>query len=139
MDNFSFSDNTIKIRDWHKYHHDRENNEASPMILLLSADSPIEYLTGPLDNFDRIVVTSIDFNDGRIFSLGRQIRLLGYGGILTIVGDILPDQYPALRSCGFDNALIPGNFSAGENLKLSQAHSLADVEDFASGNFTGKN
>jgi uncharacterized protein (DUF934 family) len=128
MDNFRFSDNTVTINDWHSFNHDGENDEARPGILVLSADSPINFISGPLNNFNRIVITSINFNDGRIFSLGRQIRLLGYSGTLTVVGDVLPDQYSSLLSCGFDNVLILNNFPPREIIKLDQACSLVKVE-----------
>ena len=129
MDNFNFSENTATISDWHALGHDFDDDGVLPNILVVSADSPIELLAGPLSNFDRIVITSIDFNDGRIFSLGRQVRILGYRGILTVVGDILPDQFPSLLSCGFDNVLVISNFAAHGLIDLNQAHSLGKVED----------
>ncbi len=129
MDNFNFSENTVTISDWNAIGHDFDDDSLLPGILVVSADSPIELLAGPLNKFDRIVITSIDFNDGRIFSLGRQVRILGYGGILTVVGDILPDQFPSLHNCGFDNVLVISNFESLEIIDLSQAESLGKVEE----------
>jgi uncharacterized protein (DUF934 family) len=127
MDNFNFSENTATIKDWQTIAHDFDNDGVLPSILVVSADSPIELLAGPLSNFDRIVITSIDFNDGRIFSLGRQVRLLGYSGILTVVGDILPDQFVSLLSCGFDSVLVISNFAEHGTIDFSQVHSLGNV------------
>jgi uncharacterized protein (DUF934 family) len=129
MDNFNFSENTVTVGDWHTIGHNFDNDSELPSILVVSADSPIELMAGPLSHFDRIVITSIDFNDGRIFSLGRQIRLLGYSGILTGVGDILPDQFSSLLSCGFDKVLVISNFAAHGLIDLNQAHSLDKVEE----------
>jgi uncharacterized protein (DUF934 family) len=129
MDNFNFSENTVTVGDWHTIGHNFDDDSELPSILVVSADSPIELMAGPLSNFDRIVITSIDFNDGRIFSLGRQVRLLGYSGILTGVGDILPDQFSSLLSCGFDNVLVISNFAAHGLIDLNQAHSLGKVEE----------
>ncbi len=129
MDNFNFSENTVSIKDWHNIGHDFDDDSLLPSILVVSADSPIELLAGPLTTFDRIVITSIDFNDGRLFSLGRQARTLGYSGILTVVGDILPDQFHSLVSCGFDDVLVIGNFAAHGLIDLNQAHSLGKVEE----------
>ncbi len=129
MDNFNFSENTATLNDWQTIGHDFDDDGVLPSILVVSADSPIELLAGPLSNFDRIVITSIDFNDGRIFSLGRQARVLGYSGILTVVGDILPDQFHSLLSCGFDDVLVISNFSAHGLIDLNQAHSLGKVEE----------
>ena len=129
MDNFNFSENTVTISDWNPIGHDFDDDSLLPGILVVSADSPIELLARPLNKFDRIVITSIDFNDGRIFSLGRQVRILGYGGILTVVGDILPDQFPSLHNCGFDNVLVISNFASLEIIDLSQAESLGKVDE----------
>ena len=129
MDNFNFSENTVTVSDWHTIGHNFGDGSLLPRILVVSADSPIESLAGPLTTFDRIVITSIDFNDGRIFSLGKQVRILGYSGILTVVGDILPDQFRSLQFCGFDNVLVISNFAADENIDLSQAESLGKVEE----------
>jgi dissimilatory sulfite reductase (desulfoviridin) alpha/beta subunit/uncharacterized protein (DUF934 family) len=129
MDNFNFSENTVTISDWNAIGHDFDDDSLLPGILVVSADSPIELLARPLNKFDRIVITSIDFNDGRIFSLGRQARTLGYSGILTVVGDILPDQFASLQFCGFDNVLVISNFAANESIDLSQADSLGKVEE----------
>ena len=129
MDNFNFSENTVTISDWNAIGHDFDDDSLLPGILVVSADSPIELLAGPLNKFDRIVITSIDFNDGRIFSLGRQARTLGYSGILTVVGDILPDQFASLQICGFDNVLVISNFAANQSIDLSQADSLGKDEE----------
>ena len=129
MDNFNFSENTATLNDWQTIGHDFDDDGVLPRILVVSADSPIELLAGPLSNFDRVVITSIDFNDGRIFSLGRQVRLLGYSGILTVVGDILPDQFHSLLSCGFDDVLVISNFAEHGLIDLNQAHNLGIVEE----------
>ncbi len=134
MDNFSFSDNTVTINDWHSLNHDFENVEARPGILVLSVESPVDFLVGPLDELNGIVITSVDFNDGRMFSLGKQIRLLGFSGTLTAVGDILPDQFPLLLFCGFDNALILNKFPPLETIELDQACSLVKLSGSGTGN-----
>src|SRR5210317_1884829 len=106
MGNFEFSENTIGASEWFELSREGGCDELNPGVLVVAANSVLEFLAGPLNRFERIVVTSGDFNDGRFFSIGRQIRLLGYSGRLTVVGNILPDQYTALRFCGFDDALI---------------------------------
>ncbi|MCP3690012.1 MAG: DUF934 domain-containing protein [Gammaproteobacteria bacterium] len=70
------------------------------------ADSKLDNLTGSLNRLKQITIPSIDFNDGRIFSLAREIRLRGYRGRLAVIGNLLPDQIPALLSCGFDSVEI---------------------------------
>lgn len=133
MDNLDFSDNTITIIEWNAINHGDEINEIQARVLVLPADSPTELLNGPLNKLNRIVVTSVDFNDGRIFSIGRQIRLLGYTGSLTVVGDLLPDQFSALLSCGFDKAVIIENFNTSQALEIDQAFDLIEAGDSGTG------
>lgn len=46
------------------------------------------------------------FNDGRGFTLGRQLRRLGYTGRLQAIGHVLADQYAMARRSGFDEVAI---------------------------------
>jgi uncharacterized protein (DUF934 family) len=128
MDNFEFSENTIVASEWYELGRAGGYDGLNSAVLVVAADSALEFLAGPLNLFERIVVTSSDFNDGRFFSIGRQIRLLGYSGRLTVVGNVLPDQYTALRSCGFDDALICKDFAIGGIVVLDKALALAGVE-----------
>jgi len=78
---------------------------------------------------------SDDFNDGRSLSIGRQIRQHGYVRRLTFAGDILPDQYTALRLCGFDDVLILANSSTSAVLVLEKALAPGGVADPVSPKF----
>ncbi|MBT8434042.1 MAG: DUF934 domain-containing protein [Gammaproteobacteria bacterium] len=106
-----------------------DDNELDCGVLVVAADSPLDVLAGPLDNFERIVITSTDFNDGRFFSIARYIRLRAYRGRLTIVGNVLPDQYTALRSCGFDDVLILDDFTIGQVIALDKALPLPEANE----------
>ena len=128
MDNFEFTENAIVASEWYELVREGRYDRLNPAVLVVAANSALECLAGPLNRFERIVVTSSDFNDGRFFSIGRQIRLLGYRGRLTVVGNVLPDQYTALRSCGFDDALICEDFAIGGVVALDKALALAGVE-----------
>ena len=96
-------------------------------MLVVDTDSTLEFLAGPLNLVARIVVMTDDFNDGRFFSIGRQIRLYGYSRQLTVVGYILPDQYTALRSCGFDDVLMLADTSTSRVVALDNALALTGV------------
>jgi uncharacterized protein (DUF934 family) len=128
MDNLEFSENTIVASEWYELAREGRYDGLNPGVLVVAADSALEFLAGPLNRFERKVVTSSDFNDGRFFSIGRQIRLLGYSGRLTVVGNVLPDQYTALRSCGFDDALICDDFAINGVVVLDKALTLPRVE-----------
>ncbi|MBY0305803.1 MAG: DUF934 domain-containing protein [Sphingomonas sp.] len=43
------------------------------------------------------------FRDGRGYSAGRVLREAGYTGELRAAGDVLVDQIPLMRRCGFDS------------------------------------
>jgi len=70
-----------------------------------------------------------DFNDDRFFRIGRQSRRHGYRRRVTFTGDILPDQYTALRFCGFDEVLILANSSTSGVVVLDNALSRGGVPD----------
>ena len=129
MDNLNFLEDTITANEWYQLDEETENVEIQARVLVVAVDSALGFLEGPLDRLERIVITSIDFNDGRFFSIGRQIRLRGYNGRLTIVGNVLPDQYTALRFCGFDDALILDNSANSRIVALDKAFALPGAED----------
>lgn len=43
------------------------------------------------------------FRDGRGYSTARTLREAGYAGELRAEGDVLVDQIPFMRRCGFDS------------------------------------
>ena len=43
------------------------------------------------------------FRDGRGYSAARVLREAGYTGELRAAGDVLVDQIPFMRRCGFDS------------------------------------
>ena len=52
------------------------------------------------------------FSDGRGFTIGRRLRMLGYTGELRAVGPVIADQYPMARRVGFDAVEIPDEIAA---------------------------
>lgn len=52
------------------------------------------------------------FNDGRGFTLARELRHMGYTGRLRAVGPVLADQYAMARRSGFDEVEIPDEIAA---------------------------
>jgi len=65
-----------------------------------------EALQQHLDAIPAIAIRFPAFNDGRGFSLARQLRRLGYKGTLRARGHVLADQYPMALRCGFDEVEI---------------------------------
>ena len=59
-----------------------------------------------LPNLDRIALVEVSFpsfRDGRGYSAARILREAGYTGELRAQGDVLVDQIPLMRRCGFDS------------------------------------
>ncbi len=55
---------------------------------------------------DRLALIEIDFpafGDGRGYSAAQILREEGYDGELRASGDVLVDQLPFMRRCGFDS------------------------------------
>lgn len=127
MPRFEFSENTVSLDEWNDLDDAAKRDRFVSRVLVVASNSRVENLAGEFSRFDRIVVTSSDFNDGRIFSIGRQLRLLGFTGRLTMVGDILPDQFSALISCGFDDVLSLDTDTIDAVVDLDQSSSLASV------------
>jgi uncharacterized protein (DUF934 family) len=127
MPSFDFSENTVSLDEWNGLDDTAKRDRFVSRVLVVAANSRVENLASESGRFNRIVVTSSDFNDGRIFSIGRQLRLLGFAGRLTVVGDILPDQFSALKSCGFDDVLSLDTDTIDAVVDLDQSSSLASV------------
>ena len=59
-----------------------------------------------LPALDRLLLVEIafpTFRDGRGYSAARILREAGYTGELRAAGDVLVDQMPFMRRCGFDS------------------------------------
>lgn len=52
------------------------------------------------------------FSDGRGFTLGRRLRLMGYRGRLRAAGHVIADQYAMARRVGFDEVEIDDSLAA---------------------------
>ncbi|TGX52402.1 DUF934 domain-containing protein [Sphingomonas gei] len=59
-----------------------------------------------LPHLERLALVEVSFpkyRDGRGYSTGRILREAGYTGELRAQGDVLVDQIPLMRRCGFDS------------------------------------
>ena len=59
--------------------------------------------------FDQIKLVRIAFpaySDGRGFTIGRRLRMLGYTGRLRAGGRLVADQYAMARRTGFDEVEV---------------------------------
>ncbi len=72
-----------------------------------------------------IVVAFPAFNDGRSYSLARQLRLDGFQGELRASGNILPDQVQFMHQVGIDSLEVSERFSLEDWQRASRQISLA--------------
>jgi len=72
------------------------------------------------------------FSDGRGFSLGCQLRLLGYVGRLRAKGHILADQYAMARRSGFDEVEIDQALAHRQPAPIWQARANWQAHNYQS-------
>jgi phosphoadenosine phosphosulfate reductase len=77
-----------------------------PLGLLVSPGDQIEDVEADLGRFASIAILFPSFTDGRGYTTARVLtERLGYGGEVRAIGDVLQDQIPLMRRCGF-NAFV---------------------------------
>ncbi|UWQ13479.1 DUF934 domain-containing protein [Aliiroseovarius sp. M344] len=79
--------------------------------LHLPSDTDPAVLPQLMIGVDMIRIDFPSFADGRGFTLGRQLRLLGYQGRLRAHGHVISDQYAMARRSGFDEVEISEDLS----------------------------
>jgi uncharacterized protein (DUF934 family) len=83
----------------------------------LEAGEDARALIPHLDQLALVEVSFPSFRDGRGYSAAQILREAGYAGELRAAGDVLVDQIPFMRRCGFDSfapevAIDPGTLEA---------------------------
>lgn len=68
----------------------------------LESDEDARKLIPHLGQLALIEIAFPKFRDGRGYSAARILREAGYTGELRAAGDVLVDQIPFMRRCGFD-------------------------------------
>lgn len=69
----------------------------------VEAGDDVRILLPHLEQIALVEVSFPSFRDGRGYSVARILREAGYTGELRAQGDVLVDQLPAMRRCGFDS------------------------------------
>ena len=72
---------------------------------LANTDDPT-VLADVLADLTLIRVAFPAFSDGRGFTVGRRLRMMGYTGRLRATGNLIADQYAMARRVGFDDVEI---------------------------------
>lgn len=77
--------------------------QSNATAVRLESDEDARKLIPQLGQLALIEVSFPKFRDGRGYSAGRILREAGYDGELRAAGDVLVDQIPLMRRCGFDS------------------------------------
>lgn len=75
--------------------------------LRLSNEARVEQLAPHLHRLDGIAITFPKVEDGRGFSLARQLREMGFEGELRAEGELHADQVRHILLSGFDTIAVP--------------------------------
>ena len=84
-----------------------------------------ETLATFLPRLSVVVLPFPAFNDGRAYSLARQLRDFGYRGEIRAAGNVLPDQLQLMLQVGFDAFDIGERFPLDAWQRASRQMSLA--------------
>ena len=79
------------------------DGQTNATAVRLEAGDDARALLGHLDKLSLVEVSFPSFRDGRGYSAARILREGGYAGELRAAGDVLVDQLPLMRRCGFDS------------------------------------
>ena len=77
--------------------------QAEATAVRLEAGDDARTLVPHLARLALIEVSFPTYRDGRGYSAARVLREAGYRGELRAAGDVLVDQLPFMRRCGFDS------------------------------------
>lgn len=94
------------------------NGQTNAGAVRLEAGDDARALLPSLEQLALVEVSFPSFRDGRGYSAARILREAGYAGELRAAGDVLVDQIPHMRRCGFDS-FAPEAPVDGETLKRS--------------------
>ncbi len=77
--------------------------QSNATAVRLEAGEDARALLPQLGQLAMVEVSFPTFRDGRGYSAARVLREAGYTGELRAAGDVLVDQLPLMRRCGFDS------------------------------------
>jgi uncharacterized protein (DUF934 family) len=78
-------------------------DQSNATAVRLEAGEDARALLPYLDRLALVEISFPGFRDGRGYSAARILREAGYTGELRAEGDVLVDQIPHMRRCGFDS------------------------------------
>jgi uncharacterized protein (DUF934 family) len=77
--------------------------QSNATAVRIEAGEDVRALIPHIDRLALVEVSFPTFRDGRGYSAASVLREAGYAGELRAEGDVLVDQIPLMRRCGFDS------------------------------------
>ena len=111
-------------------------DQSNATAVRLEPDDDARALLPHLDRIALIEVAFPKFRDGRGYSSARILRESGYTGELRAEGNVLVDQVPLMRRCGFDSfaphapidqAVLKASLERYDNAYQSAADSVVPI------------
>ena len=101
-------DNVLRFRDDELHEEpavtlDSFLGQSNATAVRVEAGEDVRPLLPHLGRLALVEVSFPKFRDGRGYSTARILREAGYAGELRAQGDVLVDQIPLMRRCGFDS------------------------------------
>lgn len=102
------TDNILRFRDDELHEEpavtlDSFLGQSNATAVRIESGEDVRVLLPHLGRLALVEVSFPKYRDGRGYSTGRILREAGYTGELRAQGDVLVDQIPLMRRCGFDS------------------------------------
>jgi uncharacterized protein (DUF934 family) len=65
-----------------------------------------------LDQIELVSIAFPSYGNGRGFSIAKQLRALGFTGVLRASGPLIADQFAYALACGFDEIDLPDSVAS---------------------------
>jgi uncharacterized protein (DUF934 family) len=108
-------------------------DQSNATAVRLEPDDDARALIPHLERLALIEVAFPKFRDGRGYSSARILREAGFTGELRAQGDVLVDQIPLMKRCGFDSFApeVPQNQAAVDAALARYSHVYQGAADAA--------
>jgi uncharacterized protein (DUF934 family) len=88
------------------------NGRGRKIGVAIANDVKASALEPYLDQIELVSIAFPSYGDGRGFSIAKQLRALGFKGVLRASGPLIADQFAFALACGFDEIDLPESVAA---------------------------
>src|SRR3954454_18315480 len=88
------------------------NGRGRKIGVAIANDVKASALEPYLDQIELVSIAFPSYGDGRGFSIAKQLRELGFKGVLRAHGPLIADQFAYALACGFDEVELAESVAA---------------------------